>query len=61
MAASGLKRRVDELEAVQVGHKAYHCIIQRADQTEEEAVAAYEAENGPIGDDGRILRVIIRP
>jgi hypothetical protein len=40
-------------------YKPWHRIIQWEDQTEAEAVAAYEAENGPLGDDNRILRVII--
>ena len=40
--------------------KPWKRIIQREGQTQEEAVAAYEAENGPLGeDDCFIIRVIM--
>ena len=56
-----LNRRLRELEASTFGGlKRWHCIIVRGDQTEEQATAAYEAEHGPIGNDGAILRVIVR-
>ncbi|GAA5049817.1 hypothetical protein GCM10023208_08300 [Erythrobacter westpacificensis] len=40
--------------------KPWNRVIQHLGQTEAEAVAAYEAESGLMGDDNRILRVIIR-
>lgn len=57
-----MKRRVAELEARSIaGAKRWHVIRRWSDQTEDDAVAAYEANSGPIGpDDGSILRVIIR-
>lgn len=52
-------RRIEALEQ-QGSRERLHCIIRFADQTEAEATAAYENNNGPIGpDDGSILRVII--
>ena len=61
MVTRSLARRTEELERQNCGAKKWHVIIRRADQTEEEAVAAYEADHGPIGpDDGSILYVIVR-
>lgn len=40
--------------------KPWHRIIVDAEQTEDEAIAAYEAENGPIGDDESfIVRIMV--
>lgn len=35
-------------------------VMQYEDQTEEQAFAIHEAENGPIGKNNSILRVVIR-
>lgn len=57
-----LRNRLIALEQRAVtGVRRWHRILQWEGQTEDEAVAAYEEKNGPIGpDDGSILRVIIR-
>lgn len=61
MAGTGLGRRLDALERADLGGFApWVRIIQYEDQTEDEAIAVYEAEQGPIGDSNAILRVIIR-
>lgn len=61
MVARSLARRMEELERQTCGAKKWHVIIRHADQTEEDAIAAYEADNGPIGpDDGSMLWVIVR-
>lgn len=60
MARSDLKKRIEALEGQARGGKAWHVIIHRAHQTEAEAVAAYEAENGPIDPERSVLRVIVR-
>ncbi|MEO6151655.1 MAG: hypothetical protein ABIT09_07725 [Croceibacterium sp.] len=56
-----LEKRLEELERRMTPEpaKRWHRILQYEDQTQEQAVAAYEAQNGPIGDDNTILRVII--
>ena len=57
-----LKPRVEALEArTNVSAlKHWHRILRYEGQNEAEAVAAYEAEHGPVGpDDGTVLRVII--
>lgn len=61
MAATGLKRRVEALENRTDGaFVPWVRVIQYEDQSEADAMAKHEAENGPIGDCNRILRVIIR-
>jgi hypothetical protein len=57
-----LSHRVADLERrlASSGPKAWVRIFQYEGQTQEEAVAAYEAKHGPIGDKGVILRVFIR-
>lgn len=61
MAWKELRKRVDALETRAVGIAgAWHRIIQRADQSEDEAVAAYEAANGVIGSNEGTLLVVIR-
>lgn len=57
-----LKTRLDAIErrAASAGCSRWHCIIQEVGQTEAQARAAYEAENGPIQPgEGSIVRVII--
>lgn len=57
-----LDRRLIALETASdpVAFKPWHQIIQHIGMTEEDAQAAYEAENGPIGDDDNIIwRVVV--
>jgi hypothetical protein len=56
-----LSKRLSDLEKRgPVGAVRWRRIFQYEDQSQAEALAAYEAENGPIGpDEGRILRVFI--
>ena len=57
-----LRRRVKDLEqkVTPGGIKRWVRIFQYEDQTQEQALAAYEAQNGPIEDSmGVILRVIV--
>ncbi|NYH96287.1 hypothetical protein [Novosphingobium marinum] len=57
-----MRGRVEALERETGGFKAWHRIIVRLGQTEAEARAAYEAENGPLGDDEcLIVRIFQRP
>ncbi len=61
MARTGLVQRVKVLEvADHAGFKPYVQIIQHLDQTEDEAIAAYEAEHGALDEQANILLVIIR-
>lgn len=53
-----LKRRLAQLE--QSRDVGMHCILRYSDQTEAEALAAYETVNGPAGDpDGGMMHVYI--
>lgn len=57
-----LKTRLAALERMVGPNRCprWHCIVQDVDQTPEQARAAFEAENGPIGpEDGQIVRVIV--
>jgi hypothetical protein len=57
-----LVRRLGALEQrmTPAGIKRWLCIFQYAGETKEQAVAAYEAENGGVTDSvGVILRVIV--
>lgn len=59
-----LQRRLQELEAKDPSRlKRWHRVIQYEDegQTEQEAIAEYEAENGPIGEDDCLVVRIIKP
>lgn len=60
MNSHGIARRVAALESrTSGGFKAWHRVFQEVGQTEEEAIAAYEAENGPLGDyPNFIVRII---
>lgn len=42
-----------------VGSQKWHRIHRYEGETQEQVVAAYEAEHGPIGSDNVILRVIV--
>lgn len=55
-----LRRRVEALErAAPTSRPRWHCLRRHEDETDDDAVAAYEAANGPIGDGKVIMRVII--
>ncbi len=57
---SRLKNRVFDLEQRRPENaKQWVRILQHEDQTREQAIAAYEAECGPIDDKGVVLRVFI--
>lgn len=57
-----LKSRVEALEQTTGGElKCWHRVHVDVGQPVDAAVAAYEAENGPIGDDNVILRTIFDP
>lgn len=57
-----LKPRLDALEAQMApACQRWVRIFQHAGQTQEQAIAAYEAEHGPIGDASVILRVSVKP
>lgn len=56
-----LKGRVEALEAVNKGSTPWHRIIVPVGDTVEAATARYEAENGPIGDDNRMIVRIVVP
>ena len=56
-----LKRRVDAVEARRDGgFKPMTVVVQRADQTESEAVLAYEAKHGALNAHNNVLMVIVR-
>lgn len=56
-----MKRRLDALESKgSGGFKPYVQVIQHVDQSEDEAIAAYEAEHGALEEDPNVLLVIIR-
>ena len=61
MARTGLSYRVAALEARAPDLKPWHQVIQEVGQSQEEAIAAYEAEHGPVGDDNILLAVVIEP
>ena len=57
-----LRQRVEGLEAKETGgFKPWHRIMQYQDQTEEQAIAVYEAEHGQIGDNDSFIVRIITP
>ncbi|MBY8335903.1 hypothetical protein KYN89_02460 [Alteriqipengyuania sp. NZ-12B] len=55
-----LERRLADLENKAGAFAPWVSIIQRAGQTEDQAVAAYEADHGPVGDSNKILWVVVR-
>lgn len=57
---NALGKRLAALEQAQPSAMPrWHCLRRYEDETDADAVAAYEAENGPIGDGNVIMRVII--
>ena len=62
---SGYGARLGKLEKAMAPPKPperWHTLIQHIGETEEEAIAEYEAENGPIGlDDHLIIHRIVAP
>ena len=55
-----LKQRLDALERGSSVERM-HCVPWRAEQSQDEALTAYENDNGPVGpDDGGLLLVFIR-
>ncbi len=59
---AGMNRqdRVAALEQVgNEGAQSMHCLQRYEDETDEQAVAAYEAENGPIGEGRNVMRVFV--
>lgn len=55
-----LRDRLAKLETRNSSARGWHIVRRYSDQTEEQAIAVYEASNGPIGpEDGSILLVII--
>lgn len=55
-----LRRRLEALErAAPTRRPRWHCLRRYEDETDDDAVAAYEAANGPIGDGNVIMRVIV--
>lgn len=57
---TALGKRLAALEQAQLSAMPrWHCLRRYEDETDADAVAAYEAEHGPIGDGNVIMRVII--
>lgn len=55
-----LGKRLTALEqALPTAKPRWHCLRRYEDESDADAVIAYEAENGPIGDGNVIMRVII--
>ena len=60
MAGLNRERRVAVLEQAQpTSTPRWHRLRRYEDESEADAVAAYEAENGPIGDGNVVMRVIV--
>ena len=57
---SSMSRRLKALETA-TGWERIHCVPWFAGQSQDEALTAYENDNGPVGpDDGGLLLVYIR-
>lgn len=55
-----LSKRIGALERARPSSMPrWHCIRHYEEESRDDAIAAYEAENGPIGYDNVIMRVII--
>lgn len=50
MTLRSFGRRVQVLEQRHVAASGFACILQRVGQTREEALATWEADNGPVGE-----------
>lgn len=56
---SPLGKRIVALEQAQPSSSPrWHCLRRYENETDEQAVVAYEAEHGPIGDGKVVMRVI---
>lgn len=57
---SGLAKRLAALEQAQPSPmRRWHCLRRYEDETDADAMAAYEAEHGSIGGGNVIMRVIV--
>ncbi|MCB0058115.1 MAG: hypothetical protein KDE63_11755 [Novosphingobium sp.] len=57
-----LTARVEALEhSIGSALRPWHRVAVDVGQTEEDAIAAYEAEHGPVGEDNVILRTYLLP
>ena len=57
---NGLGKRMTALEqARSTSMQRWHCLRRYEDETDADAVAAYEIEHGPIGDGNVIMRVFV--
>jgi hypothetical protein len=57
---NALGKRLTALEQAQPSAMPrWHCLRRYEDETDADAIAAYEAEHGPIGDGNVVMRVII--
>jgi len=60
VAGMNRERRVIALEQAKSSSvRQLHCIRRYEGESEADAVAAYEADSGPISDDRNIVRVLI--
>ena len=60
LGRGGLSSRIGALEHRASAEQGVVCIRQWSGQTQDQAIAAYEVEHGPLGPDIGGLRVIIR-
>lgn len=57
---TGFGKRLAALEQAQPSSTPrWHCVCRYEDESEADAIAAYEAENGPIEDSSVVRRVFI--
>jgi hypothetical protein len=57
---NALGKRLAALEQAQPSSKPrWHCLHRYEDETDAEAITAYEAEHGPIGEGKVVMRIII--
>lgn len=56
-----LKPRIEALESRSAKAERWVRVFQESDQTEEQAIAAYETENGSIGDANVFLIQFVDP
>ena len=56
-----LRNRVADLEQRMIPSAGWVRIIQHEGQTRDEAIAAWEAERGPVGDRNIILKQYVSP
>lgn len=59
-AVNSLTKRLAALEQAEAATMPQlHCLLRYEQETDAEAMAAYEAEHGPIGSGSGIMRVIV--